>query len=337
MGSKLALYGPVGVATAVGLLSGVFYAYVVTNKSFVTTLYSSAYWGVLALMWMICIWIKFTNLHFAITNAHHKQSDSEKHAPSLTSGLAGNKSLLFPALIVSGLCGLLSLLSFGGYLAARTPDKVAAIFVALNIINIAIFCWIHIQAASLNTTVASAIRKKKGALLYTLYIIIAAIASFFALLIHFGATIQAMGLAVDNVRFGTPPGVMVKLQDFPYSVHLFCTGRKLNASDPLIWIEHGLGGSMLDFSWVIANVSSYARVCSYDRPGLGWSDTGALPRTTPQFTKELQSLLRSADIKDDLFMVGHSMAGFNIRSAQRQLETNRVVGVVLYKNLVEKT
>lgn len=43
----------------------------------------------------------------------------------------------------------------------------------------------------------------------------------------------------------------------------------------------------------------------------------------------MQGLLESAGIKDDLILVGHSMAGYNIRAAQRLLTSNRVVGVVL--------
>ncbi|KAJ3077590.1 hypothetical protein HK102_005102 [Quaeritorhiza haematococci] len=328
-------YVPVLTATVLGLSSLAFYIHVHLIRGVVTQLFSSAYWGLLTFLWTICIWIKFINLSQAVREANNKHAwggVSGKYIGLLSPGGVTNRSLLFPSSIIAGFCCFLAFLSFCGYLAARIPDKPAALFVALSILNIAIFHRLHTQAASLNTSIASAIRRKSGAVLYTIYLILMSIASLIAVFIHIGAATQGIGLAIDNVRFGTPPGVMVKLQDFPYSIHLYCTGQKLNASDPIIWLEHGLGGQGLDFSWVMANVSSYARVCMYDRPGLGWSDTGALPRTTRQFTSELQSLLKSANITDDLFMVGHSLAGLNIRSAQRQLDRNRVVGVVLIQS-----
>lgn len=85
---------------------------------------------------------------------------------------------------------------------------------------------------------------------------------------------QAVCLARENTVYKAP-GEMISLshlsEDVDYLLHFRCMGEKKNADDPIIWMEHGLGGQMLDFSKYMENLTSIARVCSYDHAGLGWS------------------------------------------------------------------
>src|SRR5205807_2345860 len=60
-------------------------------------------------------------------------------------------------------------------------------------------------------------------------------------------------------------------------------------------------------------VARFTRVCSYDRAGYGWSDTGPGPRTSQQIVKELHLLLMHAQISGPYLLVGHSLGGLNMR------------------------
>jgi pimeloyl-ACP methyl ester carboxylesterase len=75
-------------------------------------------------------------------------------------------------------------------------------------------------------------------------------------------------------------------------------------------------------------VAKFARVCSYDRAGYGWSESGPKPRTSLQIAKELRALLDACGEKGPFVMVGHSFGGYNVR-VFTAMYPNDVVGVVL--------
>ncbi|KAJ3411704.1 hypothetical protein HDV05_001814 [Chytridiales sp. JEL 0842] len=83
-----------------------------------------------------------------------------------------------------------------------------------------------------------------------------------------------------------------------------------------------------DFSWVQQTVSTYARACSYDHAGYGWSQLGPFPRTVEAITNDLVSLLETNGVTQDMIFVGHSLGGFTTRVAQRRIK-NKVRGLVL--------
>ena len=58
---------------------------------------------------------------------------------------------------------------------------------------------------------------------------------------------------------------------------------------------------------------AFARVCSYDRAGAGWSDLGPRPRTMRQQVWELHALLEKAGEKPPFVLVGHSYGGWLAR------------------------
>jgi hypothetical protein len=49
-------------------------------------------------------------------------------------------------------------------------------------------------------------------------------------------------------------------------------------------------------------VSKFARVCSYDRAGYGWSDSGPEPRSSLQIAHELKQLLQADGEKAHTFL-----------------------------------
>jgi pimeloyl-ACP methyl ester carboxylesterase len=77
-----------------------------------------------------------------------------------------------------------------------------------------------------------------------------------------------------------------------------------------------------------AGVAKFARVCTYDRSGAGWSDPGPQPRTSQQFVGELHALLNNAGIQDPYVLVGHSLGGNNVQLYASRYP-DEVAGMVL--------
>src|SRR5262249_8977359 len=67
------------------------------------------------------------------------------------------------------------------------------------------------------------------------------------------------------------------------------------------------------WSRVQPGVAKFARGCSYDRAGDGWSDLGPHPRTLRQIVYELHTLLDKGGVKPPLVLVGHSYGGWLVR------------------------
>lgn len=147
-----------------------------------------------------------------------------------------------------------------------------------------------------------------------------------ALAALFAATRAPSALAqTDSVPPMPAPGRMVDLGG--WRVHLNCTGTR-GAGQPLVVLEAGAGGFSVDFSLVQPEVARFARVCSYDRAGLGWSELGPRPRTQRQIVWELHTLLTSANEAPPYVFVGHSWGGILSR-AFTFTYPREVVGLVL--------
>jgi pimeloyl-ACP methyl ester carboxylesterase len=128
----------------------------------------------------------------------------------------------------------------------------------------------------------------------------------------------------------TPPGKLVDIGG--YRLHLHCTGK----GNPTVVLIAGGGDFSFDWSLVQPNVSRFARVCSYDRAGLAWSDPGPTPRTMRQDAHELHTLLSAAQIQAPYVLVGHSMGGLIARVYAAQYP-NEVAGMVLVDATHEDT
>ena len=94
-----------------------------------------------------------------------------------------------------------------------------------------------------------------------------------------------------------------------YKMHLYCTG----AGSPTVVLDSGLGDSYVSWRRVQPKMAKFVRVCSYDRAGLGFSDTSPRPRTSRVMAEELHALLHAAGIAPPYILVGHSMAGYDVR------------------------
>lgn len=136
-----------------------------------------------------------------------------------------------------------------------------------------------------------------------------------------GATYEAIASASDVSTY-PPAGRLVDVGG--YRMHIDCVGD----GSPTVVMDPGLGGSSLDWNLVQAELAATTRVCAYDRAGMGWSDASPLPRTPANIADELHTLLANASVPGPYVLVGHSLAGKNVRMFAAA-HPDEVVGMVL--------
>jgi pimeloyl-ACP methyl ester carboxylesterase len=107
-----------------------------------------------------------------------------------------------------------------------------------------------------------------------------------------------------------PPGRLIDIGG--WRLHLNCTGTR-SAAAPIVILEAGVGDFSVEWGLVQPGVARFARVCSYDRAGDGWSDLGPHPRTMHQIVYELHTLLDRAGERPPYVLVGHSYGGWPVR------------------------
>lgn len=128
------------------------------------------------------------------------------------------------------------------------------------------------------------------------------------------------------------PGQMVQVG--VHKMHIYCTGQNVNGS-PTVIFEAGGGNAYISWSRVQPEIAKSTKVCSYDRSGLGFSEGTNDDRTNLEVTKELETLLRNANIPGPYVLAGHSLGGYYVRVfAKRNI--NEIKGLVLIDPSVEE-
>jgi pimeloyl-ACP methyl ester carboxylesterase len=151
--------------------------------------------------------------------------------------------------------------------------------------------------------------------------VIGYIAGGIAAVLAAGAAYQALGVRRDRRRF--PP--LGKYADLgSHRLHFQDTG----SGSPAIVLESGLMSTILTWPEIQAELAKSTRVISYDRAGLGWSDSGPLPRTAERIVAELRSLLDRTRAAPPYILVGHSFGGLTMQLFAARYPTE-VAGVVL--------
>jgi pimeloyl-ACP methyl ester carboxylesterase len=135
---------------------------------------------------------------------------------------------------------------------------------------------------------------------------LASIATAFLMCLSASASAQSVSDAAPY----PPPGRLVDIGG--WRLHLNCSGEA-NTSHPTVILEAGIGDFSVEWSLVQPRVAAFARVCSYDRAGDGWSDLGPHPRTMHQIVNELHLLLDKAGERPPYVLVGHSYGGWLVR------------------------
>jgi pimeloyl-ACP methyl ester carboxylesterase len=140
-------------------------------------------------------------------------------------------------------------------------------------------------------------------------------------LLALGASYEALMAAGDAQRY-PPPGRLVDIGG--RRLHLHCVG----GGSPTIVFESGHAGTSIDWTLVQQQLAGEARVCAYERAGLGWSDPGPLPRNPERIVADLHALLTAAGEPAPYLLVGHSLGGRYVRLFAETYPQD-VAGIVL--------
>lgn len=144
----------------------------------------------------------------------------------------------------------------------------------------------------------------------------------------FVLVLAATGMIYENIsetrdrRFNPVPGRLFDVGG--YKMHIDCTGE----GTPTVILESGLGDTYTSWRKVQPQIGKFTRVCSYDRAGIGYSDSSSQPRTSKVIAAELHALLQAAGIRPPYVLVGHAMGGYNVR-LYSSLYRNEIAGMVL--------
>ena len=130
-------------------------------------------------------------------------------------------------------------------------------------------------------------------------------------------------------RENPPPGQLTDVGG--YDMHLYCVGE----GSPTVILEAGLNDFHVSWSKVQAEVATAARVCSYDRAGMGWSEASPYPRTSEVMAQELHSLLVNSGVEGPFILVGHSFGGIVMRQFAQQYP-DEVTGMLLVDSAHEE-
>jgi pimeloyl-ACP methyl ester carboxylesterase len=105
-----------------------------------------------------------------------------------------------------------------------------------------------------------------------------------------------------------PLGRMVDLGG--HRLHILCVG----SGSPTVVVENGLGDFSFDWLLVQRSTAKFTRICTYDRAGYAWSDSGPKPRTFDQVNLELHDALAKLHEHSPFVLVGHSYGGPLVRN-----------------------
>jgi pimeloyl-ACP methyl ester carboxylesterase len=113
-------------------------------------------------------------------------------------------------------------------------------------------------------------------------------------------SLGALTTTAQDETLPPAPGELFDVGD--HQLHLYCSGE----GSPTVMIETGLASWSIQWWHVQEAISTFTRVCTYDRAGYGWSSIGPEPRTSQQVADEFTLLLEAAEIETPIVLVGHS-------------------------------
>jgi pimeloyl-ACP methyl ester carboxylesterase len=144
---------------------------------------------------------------------------------------------------------------------------------------------------------------------------------FLLALLFFSTIYSAYADHRDASRF-PPPGKLIALGD--HQIHIDCAGQ----GSPTLVLESALGGPSPLWQPIKDKLVPSARVCSYDREGIGWSTDSGRLRSAQGFASDLHQALAMAGERGPFVLVGHSVGGMLVLNYAR-LYPQDVAGVVL--------
>ena len=142
------------------------------------------------------------------------------------------------------------------------------------------------------------------------------------LLSMFGGAIYQYAASRRDLQRYPPPGRMVDVGGF--KMHL----QTLGQGSPTVVFDNGLFSGSFGWNNVPREVARFTRVCTFDRAGVGWSESSPRARSIDQVNKELHDLLTNAGVEPPYILVGHSLGGIYVQHYVNQYP-DEVAGVVL--------
>jgi pimeloyl-ACP methyl ester carboxylesterase len=133
----------------------------------------------------------------------------------------------------------------------------------------------------------------------------------------------APAAAAPGDEIYTRPGLVARARD-GVRLNFTCLGE----GSPTVVFEAGWSDWSPAWAVVQPRIGAFARACSYDRAGSGFSDPGPLPRTTERIATELHDALASAGIPRPYILVGSAFGGDHVR-AFADLYPDDIAGLVL--------
>eukprot|EP01130_Rhizamoeba_saxonica_P017605 TRINITY_DN8572_c0_g1_i1.p1 TRINITY_DN8572_c0_g1~~TRINITY_DN8572_c0_g1_i1.p1 ORF type:complete len:493 (-),score=65.77 TRINITY_DN8572_c0_g1_i1:34-1407(-) len=256
-------------------------------------------WSFICAVWIFPLWVRVC---FKKNCCYQKIFSDEDYGRLLTDGYIEYKpakrntseKLLKILLVLNILVTVTGVISF-----ALLSEIFTSIVCAVSVIGSLFYLMVIIE----NGEKEQDNRKWVNYLLIVVYIL------FFFLAL--GSVVNATISAIEFDSY-PPHGDIydVTRNNQTHKMHINCIGT----GSPTILLFHGLGGQALDWSWIQPSLSNLTKTCSFDRSGYGWSEPGTLPRDSRQISLDTRELFKAANIVDhDVILVGHSMAGFNMR------------------------
>jgi pimeloyl-ACP methyl ester carboxylesterase len=115
-----------------------------------------------------------------------------------------------------------------------------------------------------------------------------------------GVTYQSVATALERRKFPYP-GRLIEVGD--HQLHLHCVGQ----GTPTVVLEAPAAGMSVGWMWVQDDLATTTRACSYDRAGLGWSESGDGGYRAARVPDELHTLLERAGERGPFVIVGHEL------------------------------
>lgn len=137
-----------------------------------------------------------------------------------------------------------------------------------------------------------------------------------------GAAVAHAVASRNERRHMNPPGRMVEVQG--RRMHVSATGT----NGPTVVLETGASGYFGAWEWVQNEVGKHTRVVSYDRKGLGFSESATGKRDAFSLARELDELLSRSGEKPPYILAGHSFGGLLVM-AYAHLFPQKTAGLVL--------
>lgn len=125
------------------------------------------------------------------------------------------------------------------------------------------------------------------------------------------ALYQAICARADARKF-PPPGRMVNIAGISGEekrLHVL----EMGAGRPPVVLESGISTTSLNWALLQPKLAAFAATFSYDRAGLGWSDSDVGPCTVAHIAEDLHSLVSAINVPTPYILVAHSFGGYIAR------------------------